>query len=507
MVNPENEIYDIAIIGAGINGAGIARDAAGRGYKVCLIEKGDPGQATSSASTKLIHGGLRYLEHYAFRLVGEALAERDRLLSAAPHIIWPLRFVLPHHKGLRPQWLIRLGLFIYDHLGGTSRLAKSRKLNFARTGLSGFLKSEFVTGFVYSDCWVEDSRLVILNVMDAQARGADIRIRTTCSQARVKGGVWALDLKDDHSDSTIQARMVVNAGGPWALDVDQRVGKSDNLSSLRLIKGSHLILKRKMPTQDAFLIQNTDGRITFMIPYEQEFTLLGTTDVDVNDDPGQLAISEDEIEYLIEMANLYLAQPISRDDIAASYAGVRPLYDDGKGDAAKANRDYHLKQTIQDGLPLLSIYGGKLTTYRKLAEAALKEINTALGENRPAWTADAVLPGGDFGAKTAEELADALCAQISDMPYKVALRLVRAYGTSVSEVTSGASDMADLGLDFGAGLTEAEARYLAAHEFARRPDDVLYRRSKLYLHLDDTQIQSFRRWWNQHISTSSQPSG
>ena len=487
--------FDIVVIGGGINGTGIVRDAAGRGYKVCLLEQGDLAQATSSASTKLIHGGLRYLEHYAFRLVRESLQERAVLQGLAPHIIWPMRFILPHHKGLRPGWLIRLGLFIYDHLGGRRSVPASKPVRLKTHPAGAVLSDKFTTAFAYSDCWVEDSRLVVLNAVDAHQRGAEIRTRTKLVSARPDDKGWQLAVQtQDGQTQTLTTRLLVNAAGPWAVDVQHRTGFLGNQASLRLIKGSHLILDRQLPSEDAFLLQNTDGRITFMIPYEGRFTLIGTTDVDLDISQlnEQLEISEDEIEYLLSTINSYLHTPVSRRDIVASYAGVRPLFDDGTGQAAKANRDYHLKLERCAEAPLLSVFGGKLTTYRRLAESAMMTINSAFGETRPHWTATAPLPGGDF--TYVDELLVQLKEKISDISDEAALRLVRAYGTKLFSFTGTASCMADLGEQFGCGLSEAELHYLMAHEYALSAEDILKRRSKLYLHLSPAQKDKLKSW-------------
>ena len=491
----DNTQFDLVIIGGGINGAGIARDAAGRGYSVCLVEKNDLAQATSSASTKLIHGGLRYLEHYAFRLVRESLQERSVLQALAPHIIWPMRFILPHHNGLRPGWLIRLGLFIYDHLGGRRAVPASQRLRLKQHPAGNVLSSHFTTAFAYSDCWVDDSRLVVLNARDAHQRGAEIKTRTTLVSAQSADGIWQLSVQTESGQTqTITSRLLVNAAGPWAVDVLHRTGQAKNQASLRLIKGSHLILDHQLPSEDAFLLQNTDGRITFMIPYEGRFTLVGTTDVDldISQLDGQLKISDDEVDYLLGTINSYLHTPVSQKNIVASYAGVRPLYDDGTGQAAKANRDYHLELDKTAGAPLLSVFGGKLTTYRRLAESALAKINSAFDQNRPSWTADAALPGGDFTSQN--ELLVQLKDRIVDISDEVALRLVRAYGTEVFTFAGGASCMADLGEQFGCGLSEAEVRYLIRHEYAHTAEDILKRRSKLYLHLSTAQRHQLDLW-------------
>ncbi|MGC6411252.1 MAG: glycerol-3-phosphate dehydrogenase [Candidatus Puniceispirillaceae bacterium] len=499
-----NTDYDLVIIGGGINGAGIARDAAGRGYRVCLVEKSDFGSATSAASTKLIHGGLRYLEHYAFRLVRESLQERAVLLKMAPHIIWPMRFILPHHKGLRPAWLIRLGLWLYDHLGGRQPVPKSEYLHFKSHPAGALIKSDFETGFAYSDCWVEDSRLVVLNLRDAERLGAEVFNGTQLVSASAADDIWHLELSSENGPRSITSKMLVNAAGPWGVDVLQRL-KSEQTptnqpsAKLRLIKGSHLIINRKLPSDAAYLLQNADGRITFLVPYEGEFTLVGTTDVDFHDLPENIDISKDEIAYLMEMVNPYLRSPITSDEIVASYAGVRPLYDDGKGQAAKANRDYHLELDNSYGASLLNVFGGKLTTYRRLAESALSHINQAFGQSAASWTGTVCLPGGDFGSLGQDGLARKLQQQISDMPDRVALRLVRAYGTDCQMFLGQADKMAALGQDFGYGLSEAELRYLIDVEYAKTAEDILYRRSKLYLHLDNTAQQHIADWVKDYI--------
>ena len=491
----EQNHFDLVVIGGGVNGTGIARDAAGRGYSVCLLEQDDLAQATSSASTKLIHGGLRYLEHYAFRLVRESLQERSVLQSLAPHIIWPMRFILPHHKGLRPGWLIRLGLFIYDHLGGRRTVPASQRIQLKAHPAGTVLSADFTSAFAYSDCWVEDSRLVVLNAVDACQQGAEIRTRTKLVSAKTSGGQWQLVTQPKSGQPEgITCRMLVNAAGPWAVDVLHRTGKPPNKPALRLIKGSHLIVDKQLPTEDAFLLQNTDGRITFMIPYEERFTLIGTTDVDVqmSELTGQMDITKEETDYLLRMINGYLRTPIDDSDIVASYAGVRPLYDDGADQAAKANRDYHLELSRPAGAPLLSVFGGKLTTYRRLAESAMMTINSAFGETRPHWTAKAPLPGGDF--TYVDELVVQLKEKISDISDEAALRLVRTYGTKLFSFTGTASCMADLGEQFGCGLSEAELHYLIDNEYARTTEDILMRRTKLYLHLTAEQKQKLDIW-------------
>ena len=489
------ETYDLAIVGGGINGCGIARDAAGRGLKVFLCEQGDLAGATSSASTKLIHGGLRYLEYYEFRLVREALQERERLLTAAPHIIWPLRFVLPHHKGLRPRWLIRLGLFLYDHLGGRRILPPTRVLNLARDPAGEPLRPAFRRGFEYSDCWVEDSRLVVLNAVDAAARGATVVTRTRCLGARREAGLWQLELDSDGARSLVAAHALVNAAGPWVSEMLARVTGANAPARVRLVKGSHIIVRRLFRHERAYIFQNADGRIVFAIPYEQDFTLIGTTDVDYQGDPGQPAISPEETRYLCDAANEYFRQAIGPEDVVHSYAGVRPLYDDGAKEAKAATRDYVLELEAPAGqAPLLSVFGGKITTFRRLAEAALARLEPCLPAATRArlgkpWTARATLPGGDFAVDGRERLADLLQAVVADLPRPLALRLVRAYGTRARDILGEARTLAALGQDFGAGLTESEVRHLMRHEWARRAEDVLWRRTKLGLRLDAAQRQ------------------
>jgi glycerol-3-phosphate dehydrogenase len=476
---------DLAIIGGGINGTGIARDAAGRGWSVLLAEQGDLAQATSSASTKLIHGGLRYLEYYKFRLVREALMEREVLWGIAPHIIWPLRFILPHHQGLRPAWLLRTGLFLYDHLGGRKRLPPTRTLDLSTDPAGKALKPEFAKAFEYSDCWVEDSRLVVLNARDAEARGAEILTRTRVLSATREEGAWTLTL---HGGRIVRARALVNAAGPWVADVLGGVMHADTPAKVRLVKGSHIVVRRLVAHDRCYIFQNADGRIFFAIPYERDFTLIGTTDMDFHGDPAQVAITQDEITYLCAGASAYFRQPITPTQVVWTYSGVRPLYDDGASAAQEATRDYvlHLDARLGQG-PALSVFGGKITTYRRLAEAALKKLAPHMPVPRagkpPGWTAEAPLPGGDFPREGFSDLLADTTRRFSFLAPEQARRLVRAYGTEVTTLLDGAATLGDLGATYGAGLTEAELRFLAHHEFARSADDVLWRRSKLGLRL------------------------
>ena len=485
--------FDIAVIGGGINGCGIARDAAGRGWSVFLCEKGDLASGTSSAATKLIHGGVRYLEYLKFRLVREALLEREVLWRIAPHIIWPLRFVMPHHKGIRPAWLLRLGLFLYDHIGGRALLPATKTLRLRADPAGEPLKPEYTLGFEYSDCWVEDSRLVALNARDAANRGAVVAPRTCCVSGKREGGHWVLTLKDALTGETgqIKARTLVNAAGPWVGDVLGGALRLNAPAAVRLVKGSHIVVERLYAHDRCYIFQNADGRIFFAIPYERDFTLIGTTDLDYAGDPGAVAASEDEIAYLCAAASDYFKAPVAREMVKWTYSGVRPLYDDGASEAKAATRDYVLKLDAgTDAPPLLSVYGGKITTYRKLAEAALAMLAPYLpAASQPAgWTAKAALPGGDFPVRGYEAQVEALAARHPFLGAALARRLVRAYGTLAGEIIGDAKSSADLGQAFGADLREAELRYLAKREWAMTAEDVVWRRSKLGLRLSKAQI-------------------
>ena len=473
-------MYDLLIIGGGINGAGIARDAAGRGLSVCLVEQDDLAGHTSAASTKLIHGGLRYLEYYEFRLVREALAERERLLAIAPHIVWPMRFVLPLGTGMRPAWMIRAGLFLYDHIGGRRSLPGSRAVRLDSGGLGAGLKQQAGRAFAYSDCWVEDSRLVVLNAVDAAERGASIRTRTRLASARRQDGAWQAVLATEAGEETVQARKIVNAAGPWVGQVLAGALGRNEAARTRLVKGSHIVVPRLYEGEHAYLLQNPDKRVIFVIPYEGAFSLIGTTDLPWDRDAGQVEISPEETAYLCEAAGRWMARPLAPADVVWSYSGVRPLHDDGAESASAVTRDYVLElDAPEDAAPALSIYGGKITTYRRLAEAALAR----LGVGGASWTGAAPLPGGDLpGADFARFLAD-LRAAYPFLPPALAHRLARAYGTRVTAILGQAKSLDDLGADFGGGLTEAELAHLRTHEFARTPQDVLWRRSKLGLHV------------------------
>ena len=476
--------FDLAIIGGGINGCGIARDAAGRGLSVLLVEADDLASGTSSASTKLIHGGLRYLEHYAFRLVRESLAEREVLLRAAPHIVHPMRFVLPHHAGLRPRWLIRLGLFLYDHLGGREILPGTRTLDL-RTDPAGVpLRPEVTRGFEYSDCWVDDARLVMLNARDAAARGADIRTRTRCVGARHADGVWHLALDGGTREA---ARVLVNAAGPSVTRVLRDVVGQPEPRRIRLVKGSHIVVPRLYAHDRSYIFQNTDGRVCFAIPYERDFTLIGTTDEDYRGDPAAATTSPGEERYLCGAVSFYLRTPVDPADIVWRYAGVRPLLDDGASKAQEATRDYVL---ALEAPALLSVFGGKITTHRRLAEAAMAKLARFYPGMRGAWTAHASLPGGDFPWDGSEQVRADLARRYPFLADAQQRRFVRTYGTLSADVLGDARRPADMGRCFGADLTEREIDWLVRAEWARTAEDVLWRRSKLGLRFGVTETRA-----------------
>ena len=481
---------DLLVIGGGINGAGIARDAAGRGLSVTLCEAGDLAGGTSSASTKLIHGGLRYLEHYEFRLVRKALQEREVLLRAAPHIIWPLRFVMPHNAGLRPRWLIRAGLFFYDHLGKRELLPPSHAIDLKTHVAGRALKPDIKQGFVYSDAWVEDARLVVLNALDAYERGATILPRTRCIVAKRGADEWLATLRSaDGATRTIRARAIVNAAGPWAVDVLRNVLGTPSERHLRMAKGSHIVVKKLFDHDHAYILQNPDQRIAFAIPYERDFTLIGTTDIEYTGDPATVSISADETAYLCEMASRYFVTPVTPADVVWSYSGVRPLLEDESGDLASVTRDYALEfDAADDRAPLLSVFGGKITTYRKLAEEAMDMIAPGFAASHPrvraAWTAAAPLPGGDIANVDFTAFLNTTMHSFPWLPTSLAHRYARAYGTRIAILIASAASLADLGADYGDGLYEAEIKYLIEHEWAMTADDILWRRSKLGLHVE-----------------------
>lgn len=484
--------YDLAIIGGGINGTALARDASGRGLRVLLVEQNDLASGTSWTSSKLIHGGLRYLEQYAFKLVHESLAERARLLHTAPHIIWPRRFVLPHHKGLRPAWLLRLGLFMYDALAGFSGLPRAAALELRKDAAGKALKPEYLKAFEYSDCCVDDVRLVVLNAVDAAARGATIRTRTVFTKAVREEQHWRVTL---NGNETLTARALINAAGPWVEGVDACVDAPVPPAQVKLVKGSHIVVRKIASHDKAYLFQNADGRIVFAIPYQDAYTLIGTTDVPYEGDPAGAQASDAEVDYLCALANDYFKKPISRADIVWRFSGLRALYDTREVSAKNLSRDYHLGlDAPQGGAPYLAVYGGKLTTARQLAETALAKLSTSL-PMRGAWTGNATIPGG---AIPAMDVFMKECQQRWPFlaPTHVA-RLARAYGTHIRDVLGDAKTNADLGIWFGADLTQAEVDYLRQKEWAVQADDILWRRSKLGLSMSKDEQQKLAAYMEQ----------
>ncbi|RWM10909.1 MAG: glycerol-3-phosphate dehydrogenase [Mesorhizobium sp.] len=490
-------IHDIFVIGGGINGCGIARDAVGRGFSVYLAEMNDLASGTSSGSTKLIHGGLRYLEFYEFRLVREALMEREVLWKNAPHIIWPMRFVLPYAKGLRPAWLIRLGLFLYDHIGGRKLLPATKTLDMARDPAGKPLKPLFRKAFEYSDGWVNDARLVALNARDAADRGAIIRTRTKVVSARRDGSTWTVKVQNVLTGDTeeVRARLLVNAAGPWVDHVLQTAVGQNEVHNVRLVQGSHIVVAKKFDDPRAYFFQNKDGRIIFAIPYEEEFTLIGTTDRDYPGDPHDVKISDAEIDYLCAAASEYFAVAVKRSDIVWTYSAVRPLYDDGASKAQEATRDYVLKADGGEGVaPLLNAFGGKITTFRRLAESMLEKIEGFLGKRGKPWTHDAPLPGGDFPATGFDAQVARLKKAYPFLDQRLARRFTRLYGTRAEKLLGLAKSNADLGRNFGADLFEVEVRYLAENEWAVTAEDVLWRRTKRGLHFSREQTAALEEF-------------
>ncbi len=485
----EGAIYDLLIVGGGINGAGIARDAAGQGLSVLLVEKGDLAGATSSASSKLIHGGLRYLEYREFRLVREALIEREVLLRIAPHLVRPLRFILPHDSLQRPAWMIRLGLFFYDHLGGRERLPGSRGVNLRRAPEGAVLKPEFVRGFEYADCWADDARLVVANALDAKARGADIRVRTALAAAKRAEGLWEAKLaRNGGAAETVRARAMVNATGPWATALFERLEGATTRYRLALVQGSHIVVPRLYEGDQAYILQNTDKRIIFLLPFLDAFTIVGTTDSPYHGDPADVAITPGETDYLVMAASRFLRRPVAPADIRWSYSGVRPLYDDGSINASAMTRDYAFDIDAPEGTaPLLTIYGGKLTTYRKLAQHALRKILPRLGREPKKWTSGVPLPGGDMPGADFAAFRRALGAEFPFLPAELAARYARLYGTRARQLLKDARSLGDLGECLGADLYEREVTFLRETEWAETADDVLWRRTKLGLHVTPEQ--------------------
>ncbi|MCF6305591.1 MAG: glycerol-3-phosphate dehydrogenase [Rhodobacteraceae bacterium] len=518
-IDPENKTYDLFVIGGGINGCGIARDASGRGLSVALAEMNDLASATSSASTKLFHGGLRYLEYFEIRLVREALKEREVLLQAMPHISWPMRFVLPLHKdmrfeggtptsrllgvfmpwlrGRRPNWLIRFGLFLYDNLGGRKILPGTKTLKLHDDVAGRPLLEKYRKAYEYSDCWIEDSRLVVLNARDAENRGAQIMTRSKVTLATRVDGIWHLTVEDQISgeSSVFKAKVLVNAGGPWVEDIIKNTAGIKKSAGVRLVRGSHIVTKKLYDHDKCYFFQGSDGRIIFAIPYENDFTLIGTTDAEHTDLDTKPECTEGEADYLRKFASEYFKKPVEAGDIVWTYSGVRPLYDDGASSATAATRDYVLTVRDEAGAPMLNVFGGKITTYRRLAESALEKIAAYFPDLSDKWTAGVALPGGDFPVDGVVDLISALKSEFPFLDDFWAKRLVKAYGTLAREVLAGAKSAVDLGQDFGASLTEQEVRWLMANEYVVTAEDVIWRRSKLGLRLSEAEKAGLESWF------------
>lgn len=500
MENGLSNLVDVFVIGGGVNGCGIARDAAGRGYSVYLAEMNDLASGTSSWSSKLIHGGLRYLEHYEFRLVREALSEREVLLKAAPHIIWPMRFILPHHKDLRPAWLLRAGLFLYDYIGKRKLLPPTRTINLKTDETGKPLKPLFTKGFEYSDCWVNDARLVVLNAMDAQSKGASINTQTKVVSAVREDDIWAIKTEDMQSGDVKEhkARILINAAGPWVDDVLGKAAGVNDAKNVRLVQGSHIVVPKLHDHDRAYIFQNADGRIIFALPYEQDFTLIGTTDQDYEGDPSDVKITPKERTYLCDAASEYFQKPIVEDDIVWTYSGVRPLYDDGATAAQEATRDYVLKkEQPENQAAMINIFGGKITTFRRLAESMLEKIEDTIGAKGKPWTAEGTLPGGDFAPSEYDAKVTKLVAEYPFLAQNYAARLVRSYGTNAWKIVAGSKKMEDLGAQFAHTMTEAEIRYLIENEWVTCADDVLWRRSKLGIRYSIDEIKQLEDWFSQ----------
>ena len=503
----ESPQYDLLIIGGGINGAGIARDAAGRGLCVLLVEKDDLAAATSSASSKLIHGGLRYLEQYEFRLVAEALSEREVLLSIAPHLVHPLRFVMPHVPALRPRWIIRAGLYLYDHLGRRTRLPRSHGVDLSPSAYGAGLKPALTKGFIYSDCRVDDARLVVANALAAHELGAQIATRTECILAKRAGAGWQANLRaGDGATRVVTARALVNAAGPWVKELLNERLHQPSRDNVRLVKGSHIVVPAQYEGDHAFILQNDDRRVVFMIPYEGRFTLIGTTDIALAGDPAAPAVSAGEIAYLCRAANRYLVRPLAPADVIWTYAGVRPLYDDGSANPSVVTRDYTLRLDADGGnAPVLTVFGGKITTYRKLAEHALAQLQPWFPAMRPAWTATKPLPGGDLTAGFEKFTNVELAQRYPWLPATLRRALAGRHGTNVHKLLQNARALTDLGANFGAELYAREVDYFIEHEWACTLQDILYRRTKMGLHLTADQSATLAHHVAARLASSGMP--
>ena len=493
----EPAMIDLFVIGGGINGAGVARDAAGRGLSVVLAEKDDLAQGTSSRSGKLVHGGLRYLEYYEFRLVREALIEREVLLNAAPHIIWPMRFVLPHSPEDRPAWLVRLGLFLYDHLGGRKKLPGTRTLNLHRDPEGAPILDQYRRGFEYSDCWVDDARLVTLNAVGAAEKGALVLTRSPVTSARREDGAWTVTTQNSVTGEarTFRARCVVNCAGPWVSDVIGRVAGSNSTRNVRLVKGSHIIVPKWWAGSNAYLVQNHDKRVIFINPYEGDLALIGTTDIPWEGRAEDVEIAESEIDYLLAAVNRYFKEKLRRQDVLHSFSGVRPLFDDGKGNPSAVTRDYVFDLDETGGAPLLNVFGGKITTYRELAERGLHRLKHIFPKMGPDWTHGAPLPGGEMPDADYETFANSLREAYPWMPRDLVQHYGRLYGVRTKDLVGKATDLTGLGRHFGSTLYEAEVRYLVAKEWALTAEDILWRRTKHRLHLTEAEQAAFADWF------------
>ncbi|BAV51526.1 glycerol-3-phosphate dehydrogenase [Mesorhizobium sp. 113-1-2] len=505
-MNGGPEIVDLFVIGGGVNGAGIARDAAGRGLSVILCEKDDLAEGTSSRSGKLVHGGLRYLEYYEFRLVREALIEREVLLESAPHIIWPMRFVLPHSPDDRPAWLVRLGLFLYDHLGGRKRLPATRTLNLRTAPEGAPIKDAFRRGFEYSDCWVDDARLVVINALDAAERGARVFTRTACTAARRENGLWLVELQDGRTGvrTVVRARALINAAGPWVNDIVNRVAGQNSTRNVRLVKGSHIVVPKFWEGRQAYLIQNSDKRVIFINPYQNDLALIGTTDIPYEGRPEDVAADESEIDYLIKVVNRYFKRGLARGDVVYSFSGVRPLYDDNADNPSAVTRDYIFELDAPDAqAPLLSVFGGKITTFRKLAEHALDRIAPFFPKMGKPWTAKAHLPGGDIANADFEQFLGDLGREYPWMTASLLKHYGRLYGTRTRALVGAARSLDELGRCFGKDFFEREANYLFDREWAVTSADILERRTKHGLHLSAEERAAFEHWCANRLARAS----
>ncbi len=482
----KSEIFDVIIIGGGINGAGIARDIAGNGLSVLLLEKDDLAQATSSASTKLIHGGLRYLEYFEFGLVRKALKEREVLLNLAPHIIRPMDFILPHVPSMRPEWMIRMGLFLYDNLGGRKYLGKSRKIN-----LSGEIKGEYKKGYIYQDCWVDDARLVILNAVDAKNNGAVIKVRSNCTNIIAKENLWEVFVNND-DECGYKSRLLINAAGPWVRDIIDDNNLSDkNTPKVRLVKGSHIIVPAIYEGDYSYIFQQEDGRVVFAIPYEKEFTMIGTTDIEFSGNVDDVSIDEFEIDYLCSAVNKFFDEQIDKEKIVHNFSGVRPLFDDEKGDASSVTRDYHIECSDYKNLRIISVFGGKITTYRKLAEEVAEHVGDSLNMKMKKWTANAPLTGGEGGYSKWNEYKKLIIDKYNYLSEDILERMLCQYGKNAEEIIKKRGKLYKCGK-----IYEGEVRYLIKNEWARSLDDILWRRTKLGLFIKEDELEEIKKDFN-----------